>query len=47
MANAASLGLVSEIASDFAKDPAVLKTLRDGELLRRSVFTTPPTFATL
>ena len=24
------------------KDPAVLKTLRDSELLRRSVFTTPP-----
>ena len=26
------------------KDPAVLKTLRDSELLRRSVFTTPPRF---
>ena len=29
------------------KDPAVLKTLRDSELLRRSVFTTPPRFTTL
>ena len=28
------------------KDPAVLKTLRDSELLRRSVFTTPPIFTT-
>ena len=26
----------------FPKDPAMLKTLRDGELLRCSVFTTPP-----
>ena len=26
----------------FPKDPAVLKTLRDCELLRRSAFTTPP-----
>ena len=29
------------------KDPAVLKTLRDSKLLRRSVFTTPPIFTTL
>ena len=29
------------------KDPAVLKTLRDSELLRRSVFTTPPIFTTV
>ena len=29
------------------KDPAVLKTLRDSELLRRSVFTTPSIFTTL
>ena len=28
--------------STYPKDPAVLKTLRDSELLRRSVFTTPP-----
>ena len=28
------------------KDPAVLKTVRDSELLRRSVFTTPPRFTT-
>ena len=28
------------------KDPAVLKTLRDTELLRRSVLTTPPRFTT-
>ena len=28
------------------KDPAVLKTARDSELLRRSVFTTPPRFTT-
>ena len=26
----------------FPKDPAVLKILRDSELLRRSVFITPP-----
>ena len=31
----------------FPKDPAVLKTLRDSELLRRSVFTTPAIFTTL
>ena len=30
----------------FPKDPAVLKTLWDSELLRRSVFTTPPRFTT-
>ena len=30
------------IGMPFPKDPAVLKTLRDSELLRRSVFTTPP-----
>ena len=29
------------------KDPAVLKTLRDSELLHRGVFTTPPIFATV
>ena len=29
------------------KDPAVLKTLRDSEFLRRSVFTTPPILTTL
>ena len=29
------------------KDPAVLKILRDSELLRRGVFTTPPIFTTL
>ena len=29
------------------KDPAVLKTLRDSELLRRSVFATPPRFTML
>ena len=31
---------------DFPKDPAVLKILQDSELLRRSVFTTPPIFTT-
>ena len=31
----------------YPKDPAVLKTVRDSELLRRSVFTTPPRFTTL
>ena len=30
----------------YPKDPAVLKTVRDSELLRRSVFTTPPRFTT-
>ena len=29
------------------KDPAVLETLRDSELLRHSVFTAPPIFTTL
>ena len=29
------------------EDPAVLKTVRDNELLRRSVFATPPRFTTL
>ena len=29
------------------KDPAVLKILRDSELLRRSFFTTPPVFTTV
>ena len=29
------------------KDPAVLKILRDSELLRRSAFATPPIFTTL
>ena len=29
------------------KDPAVLKTLRDSELLRHSVFIAPPIFNTL
>ena len=33
--------------SQNPKDPAVLKILRDSELLRRSVFTTPPIFTTL
>ena len=28
------------------KDPAVLKTVRDSDILRRSVFTTPPRFTT-
>ena len=32
--------------TSYPKDPAVLKTLRDSELLRRSVFTTPPRFTT-
>ena len=31
-----------EFPNQCPKDPTVLKTLRDSELLRRSVFTTPP-----
>ena len=31
----------------YSKDPAVLKTLQDSELLRRSVFVTPPVCTTL
>ena len=34
-------------ALGLPKDPAVLKTLRDSELLRRSVFTTPPRCTTM
>ena len=33
-----------ETSKDIAKDPAVLKTLRDSEFLRCSVFATPPRF---
>ena len=33
-------------AASYPEDPAVLKTLRDSELLRRSVSTTPPRFTT-
>ena len=32
---------------EVPKDPAVLKTLRDSELPRRSVFTMPPIFTTV
>ena len=39
--------LTLRIFSDYPKDPAVLKTLRDSELLRRSVFTTAPRFTTV
>ena len=35
------------IGMPFPKDPAELKTLRDSELLRRSVSTTPPIFTML
>ena len=31
----------------YPKDPAALKTLRDSELLRRSVLLPPPTFTVL
>ena len=33
---------ISEEKNPHPKDPAVLKIQRDSELLRRSVFTTPP-----
>ena len=35
------------VAEPHPKDPAVLKTLQDSELLRRSVFTTPSIFTTM
>ena len=38
---------VPKLLRNYPKDPAVLKTLRDSELLRRSVFTTPPKITTL
>ena len=34
-------------AATYPKDPAVLKTLRDSEVLRRSVFTKPRIFTTV
>ena len=36
------LRFVDVRAKSYSKDPAVKKTLLDNELLRRSVFTTPP-----
>ena len=38
--------LFQKVEKAVPKDPAVLKTLRDSELLRRGVFTTPPRFTT-
>ena len=39
--------LVVHVLGTCPKDPAVLKILRDSELLHRSVFTTPPMFTML
>ena len=39
--------LSTDARSDYPKDPAVLKTLRDSELLRCGVFTLPPLFTTV
>ena len=38
---------IESIVELYSKDPAVLQILRDSELLRRSVFTTPPILTTL
>ena len=39
--------LSAKLRENHPKDPAVLKRLRDSELLRRGVSTTPPIFTAL